>query len=341
MNRFTYTGSLLAVAVGGFGGAANAQDSCEQQVQQLEQQVQQRQLDSQTQQQVEDLLSNAEAAGGQECQSIVMEVRQQLEGGDSQQAQVVRTAPEDQQSSQRAQSQSQQQQSAEQQQTARAQGGEERTEVEVQQRAADVDVETPAPTVRVQQPEPQVTVQQPEPEVTITQPEPEVTVNQAEPEVQVSQAEPQVEVQQGEPQVEVQQAESADVQVVTEDEQQGQQRSQVAQTEQQSQQTGGSITEDQASQLIGQSVHTRDGEDVGEISGVARSLADQQLHGLVDVGGFLGIGERTVSIPLDRAQVDQEGNLVTQMSRQEIEGMEEYDPTQYASIEEEDQRILR
>src|SRR5690606_25796283 len=110
-------------------------------------------------------------------------------------------------------------------------------------------------------------------------------------------------------------------------------------TEQESQQTSGTITEDQASELIGQAVHTRDGEDVGEITGVARSLTDQQLYGLVDVGGFLGIGERTVSIPLDRAQVDQEGNLVTQMSRQEVEQMEEYDETQFASIE--DERILR
>ncbi|MBN1239698.1 MAG: PRC-barrel domain-containing protein [Gammaproteobacteria bacterium] len=289
--------------------------------------MQQRELDAQTQQQVEDLLSNAEAAGGQECQSIVMEARQQLDSAQSQQSpQVVRTAPESAQQPAAEQSQAGQQQR-------QAAQGPEGTEVEVQQQPADVDVQTPAP---------QVTVEQRQPRVTVRQPEPEVTVQQAEPEVSVQQAEPQVEVSQAEPQVEVEQAEGADVRVVQPEDQQ-----QSARTEAESQpeleyQAGGEITESDVSQLVGQTVQTRDGEDVGEITGVARSLADQQLHALVDVGGFLGIGERTVSIPLERAQLDQDGNVMTQMSRQEIEQMQEYDPTQYASIEEgEDQRILR
>jgi hypothetical protein len=332
MNRFTYTGSLIAVAIGGYGSTASGQEACEQQVEQLQSQVQERELDAQTKQQVEDLLSNARAAGGQECQSIVMEVREQLNTAQSQQTTQVARA-ESQQGAQSSSRQQSERQQSSQQQTAqqRSAAGEDRTQVQVEQQAADVDVETPAPRVTVQQREPTVTVDQPEPEVTVDQAEPEVTVRQAEPDVEVQQAEPQVEVERAE----------ADVQVRTQETEQRSTRELAqADREQQRQTQTSQISESQASELIGKDLWTRDGEDLGEISAVARSLTDQQLHALVDVGGFLGIGERTVSIPIERAQMDQDGNVIAQMSRDEIEQMPEYDPTQYASIEEED-RVLR
>jgi len=52
----------------------------------LERQLQERQLDQQTQRQVQELLNAAESASDQDCQQIVTEAREQLEGrGQSQQ----------------------------------------------------------------------------------------------------------------------------------------------------------------------------------------------------------------------------------------------------------------
>jgi hypothetical protein len=106
--------------------------------------------------------------------------------------------------------------------------------------------------------------------------------------------------------------------------------------------SGGGIAEARAADIVGKSLWTRDGERVGEISGVVRSLADRQPHALVDVGGLLGLGERTVAVPLDAARVDAEGNVTTDMSRERIESEPEYDETQFASLDgEEGDRVLR
>lgn len=97
---------------------------------------------------------------------------------------------------------------------------------------------------------------------------------------------------------------------------------------------GLTLTEDEAAELVGRELHSADGDEVGEIVGLSRSLHDQSVHLLVDVGGFLGVGERTISVPLEQVTVDDLGNVAAQMSRDDIESAEEHDPTQYASIEE-------
>jgi len=338
MRRFTYTGCLFAVAVAATGGTAYAQQACEQEIQQLESEIQQRQLDQQAQRQIEELLSAAEGTSAEDCQRIVAEAREQLDAAQSQQSQQVAQAPQQQQ-----QQQQQQRSPQEQQRAAQAQGGrqgqDDTTDVRIQQPAAEVQVDPASPQVQVEQPAPQVTVEQPAPEVQITQPEPEVTVqqeepqvtvDQAEPEVEVSQAEPQVQVRQGEPEVRVAQPEQeADVQV-----RESEQERQQAQAEQRTT-TPGSVTESEAQELVGNNVISERGEEIGEISSVGRSLLDSQLHALVDVGGFLGIGERTVAIPLERGEIGQDGNLVIPMTREELEQMEPADPQQYATIEEE------
>lgn len=109
----------------------------------------------------------------------------------------------------------------------------------------------------------------------------------------------------------------------------------------QSGQQGGLIDEAQAADLVGRQVVSSDGEDIGEISEVVRSRADQQLYALVELGGLLGVGGHTVSISLENARSDEEGNVAVQMSRDQVESMEEYDPEQYASIDDAGERTLR
>lgn len=83
--------------------------------------------------------------------------------------------------------------------------------------------------------------------------------------------------------------------------------------------------------IVGNNVINRDGDEIGEISGLARSRANDQVYALVDVGGFFGIGERTVAIPVDQARTDEDGNLVTPYTREQLEQMPEYDPQQYST----------
>lgn len=206
-------------------------------------------------------------------------------------------------------------------------------EVTVRQREPEVEVQQAEPEVTVEQADPRVTVRQPDPEVTVVQPEPEITVDQAEPDVEVSQAQPDVDVSQAEPEVQVQQAEP-EVSVAEQD-------SAREQSEQTEQQVARSTAELDAEELVGNNIVARDsGEDIGEITGLARSRSDGDLYALVDVGGFLGIGERTVALPVDRVEMDRDGDLMTQITREELEQMPEYDAQEYASIEDES-RVLR
>ncbi len=93
-------------------------------------------------------------------------------------------------------------------------------------------------------------------------------------------------------------------------------------------------------EIIGAAVVTADGEDVGEVSGLARARADGSLHALIDVGGFLGLGERTVALPLERFDHESERRLITRMTREELEQLPEYASDEYAPLDE-DSRSFR
>lgn len=255
MNRSIYTGRLLAVAVSAMSGAAVAQEPCEQQVEQLQARIQESDLDLETKGDLELLLETGREAGGQQCQGIVMDIREQLDSA--------RTA----------------------------QSGEPGAGGQSESGISDSHI-VETDTVAVTGPN-EVT----DAEITTEEPLERRAVGEESGDPAGAQAES------------------------------GRSPSQDA-----------SIDDVQAAELVGRALKTRDGEEVGEILGVARSREDQQLHALVDVGGLLGLGERTVSIPLETAQIDQEGDVETQMSREEIESMEAYDETQFASI---DDRVLR
>src|SRR5690606_11275569 len=139
-----------------------------------------------------------------------------------------------------------------------------------------------------------------EPEVEVSQAQPDVSVRQSDPEVSIRQAEPEVSVRQGEPEVDVRQGET-DVSVGQRSEQQAQ-SAESRQSEQQARVRTESSTQLDAQDIVGDNIVTADGDDIGEVSGVARSRSDSELHALIDVGGFLGIGERTVAMPMDRSE---------------------------------------
>ncbi len=60
-----------------------------------------------------------------------------------------------------------------------------------------------------------------------------------------------------------------------------------------------------ASTMIGQTVYGPDDANIGEVSDLVLQEDGQTRSALIDVGGFLGMGEKTVAIPFSAIQVQQ------------------------------------
>jgi sporulation protein YlmC with PRC-barrel domain len=91
--------------------------------------------------------------------------------------------------------------------------------------------------------------------------------------------------------------------------------------------TTGPLSGATAEEMIGRNVVDITGETVGSISDLMLGPDGQVTHVIVDVGGFLGIGAKTVA--LDAAALTAEegdgGDLVTSMTRDQIEALPEYE----------------
>jgi hypothetical protein len=77
-------------------------------------------------------------------------------------------------------------------------------------------------------------------------------------------------------------------------------------------------------ELDGMDIETPDGETVGEVESVLMTPDGEPVAVTSGVGGFLGMGQRTVVIQLQELQ-QQEDRLVTQLSREQIEALETRD----------------
>ncbi|MGR3502755.1 PRC-barrel domain-containing protein [Pseudaestuariivita sp.] len=75
-------------------------------------------------------------------------------------------------------------------------------------------------------------------------------------------------------------------------------------------------------EFVGMNVMTDQGEDVGEIDYVI--VQDGAPAGVIGVGGFLGLGEYTVALPLDGFTMGEDGLIVTQTA-ETLQAMPEVD----------------
>lgn len=177
---------------------------------------------------------------------------------------------------------------------------------------AEIQVQRPAPDVTVQQPAPEVTVEQPAPQVTVEQPEPNVTVQQPEPNVTVEQS--------GQPDVQVEQPGQAEVDVQTPDNQQAGDAAGAG--------AASWYADMRGEEVIGKTLYGADGQEIGTVGNVVMAQGDQKPAALVGIGGFLGIGERQVAVPLDRLSMEGD-RLVTGVTRDEFGSMEPYESDRY------------
>lgn len=76
--------------------------------------------------------------------------------------------------------------------------------------------------------------------------------------------------------------------------------------------------------LVGKDLYGAQGEQIGEISNVLAKDGKASAV-VVDVGGFLGMGEKTVAIPLDNLQVGEDRVTATNLTEESAKNLPEYD----------------
>jgi sporulation protein YlmC with PRC-barrel domain len=99
-----------------------------------------------------------------------------------------------------------------------------------------------------------------------------------------------------------------------------------------------------ADNLIGTTVYGANDENVGEIGDVILSSEGDNVEAVtIDVGGFLGIGEKEVAVGMENLSFmqDEDGNmyLYTQFTQEQLEAQPEYDETTYAEARD-DQLLI-
>jgi PRC-barrel domain len=100
--------------------------------------------------------------------------------------------------------------------------------------------------------------------------------------------------------------------------------------------TGAAVADDLSEALRGLAVEDAEervvvddrGEEIGEVGEIVRS--EDGLLAVVEAGGFLGIGESEVVVPVDRLEPAGEGRLrLSGATRETLEGFERYDAERY------------
>jgi len=76
-------------------------------------------------------------------------------------------------------------------------------------------------------------------------------------------------------------------------------------------------------ELDGISLYDRTGERVGELDDVLIGEDGKSMAASLDIGGFLGLGERDVVVPFDSLTLGEEG-LITTMDKEGLESLPEY-----------------
>jgi sporulation protein YlmC with PRC-barrel domain len=75
--------------------------------------------------------------------------------------------------------------------------------------------------------------------------------------------------------------------------------------------------------IVGKYVYSSNNENIGEIEDVVMGPNNQVQAALIDVGGFLGIGERRIAVPISDLKLDGD-KLSTSMTKQQVEELPRY-----------------
>jgi hypothetical protein len=218
-----------------------------------------------------------------------------------------------------------------------------------------VDVETGEPIINLDQPQPVVRFIRPEPKITIQEAQPRIEFQQGEAQVNVAGAQdPAISVTQEDALVNVEQGSSADVSVSSEDPEINivgggeadveveQQQARVVMETFNADEMGNMADADRAryqesvrvlpifdlnvENLVGRSVATERGETVGDVDYIG--VRGQTLVAIIGVGGFLGMGENNVAVPVEKMILRRDELIVPEVTEAQLENMPEYNETE-------------
>jgi len=85
------------------------------------------------------------------------------------------------------------------------------------------------------------------------------------------------------------------------------------------------ISQMSSDMLAGKSVVTTTGEEIGEIDEVGYSTTHQERVAVIEAGGFLGVAEKRIAVPLSELRIGTDDNVTTTLTRDSIETQEEFD----------------
>jgi sporulation protein YlmC with PRC-barrel domain len=104
-------------------------------------------------------------------------------------------------------------------------------------------------------------------------------------------------------------------------------------------------TELRSEELVGTTVYGANDENIGEIGDIVLG-ADQKVESIIlDVGGFLGVGEKEVAVGMDNLafMTDKDGNkyLYTNFTKEQLNAQPTYDESSYAEKRDEQRLIMK
>ncbi len=81
-------------------------------------------------------------------------------------------------------------------------------------------------------------------------------------------------------------------------------------------------------EVLGSPVINANGDEVGEIEDVV--VKDDTYYAVLSVGGFLGIAEKEVAVPLDQLKLGEDQSyLMSKQTEDELEAMPAYEPSEF------------
>ena len=100
--------------------------------------------------------------------------------------------------------------------------------------------------------------------------------------------------------------------------------------------TGSSALPDRtadALEAIGMDVKNQLGQDVGEVDDIVADKTTNEVYAVLAVGGFLGIGEKDVVVPLSSLNIGSENViLMSQSTADSLKASSPYDASRYRSL---------
>jgi len=84
--------------------------------------------------------------------------------------------------------------------------------------------------------------------------------------------------------------------------------------------------------LKGKEVQSESGKKIGDVSKLVRSNASQDIYAVVSAGGFLGVGDTEVAVPVKDLMLKGEDTIVMSQNAESMLKSHAYDPANFTDL---------